>query len=243
MPGTAGGADPADDSENHVLRGHPGGEFAVDGNPHILRRLLDQRLRRQHMFDLGGADAEGKRPKSAVRGGMRVAADDGHARLREALFRPDHMDDALADIIHGEERHAEFGGVAGQGLDLNAGFLILDSSRAVGCRNVVVGDGERAVRGPNRAARGAQTFEGLRARHLVNEMPVDIDQTGTVVLAMHDMRIPDLVKQGLWRRHVFLHKAAGEVVILAGPCRQEEDASRVVVFSAMRAALPVRPRR
>jgi len=38
-------------------------------------------------------------------------------------------------------------------------------------------------------------------------------------------------------------RAAGEGIFLAGHSRQEEDASRFVVFSAMRAALPVRPRR
>ena len=49
-----------------------------------------------------------------------------------------------------------------------------------------------------------QAFEGLRAGHLVNKVPVDVNQAGTVILAMHNMRIPDFVKKGLWRRHVFL---------------------------------------
>jgi hypothetical protein len=38
----------------------------------------------------------------------------------------------------------------------------------------------------------------------VNKVPVDVNQAGTVILAMHNMRIPDFVKKGLWRRHVFL---------------------------------------
>jgi hypothetical protein len=50
------------------------------------------------MLHLGGADAEGQGAEGAVGGRVAVAADHGHARLREALLRPDHMHDALADV-------------------------------------------------------------------------------------------------------------------------------------------------
>src|SRR5256886_3838989 len=50
----------------------------------LARLALQQALRREHVADLGGADAEGQRPEGAVRAGVAVAAHDGLARLREA---------------------------------------------------------------------------------------------------------------------------------------------------------------
>ena len=125
--------------------------------------------------------------------GVRITADDGHARLGEALLRPDHMDDALTDIVHGEIGYTEIGGVLGKRLDLNARLLVGDAGGAIGCRDVVVGDGKGAVRRANGPPGIAQAFEGLRAGHLVNKVPVDVNQAGTVILAMHNMRIPDSV--------------------------------------------------
>jgi hypothetical protein len=47
------------------------------------------------MLDLAGADAEGERAERAVRRRVAVAADQGRAGQREALLRPDDVDDAL----------------------------------------------------------------------------------------------------------------------------------------------------
>ena len=59
-----------------------------------LRLALEQRLRGQDHLDLARPDAERQRPEGAVRGGVGVAADDGHARLRQPQLRPDDVDDA-----------------------------------------------------------------------------------------------------------------------------------------------------
>ena len=75
-----------------------GGSRAVDGDAHGLRFLLDQRLRRQHMLDLGGADAEGERAERAMRRGVAVAAHQRDARQGEALLRADDVADALAPV-------------------------------------------------------------------------------------------------------------------------------------------------
>ena len=136
--------------------------------------------------------------------GVRITTDNGHAGLGKPLFRPNHVNDALADIIHGEIGNTKFSGILGERFNLNARFLIGNASGTISCRDVVVGDGEGAVRRANAPASIAQTFESLRAGHLVNKVPVDVNQAGTVVLAMHDMGIPDFVKKGLSRRHVFL---------------------------------------
>src|SRR6266511_264204 len=68
----ARGADLADDGEDDVLGGDAGGKLAVDHGAHVLRFGQDQRLRRQHVLDFGGADAVGERAEGAV--GCGVAA-------------------------------------------------------------------------------------------------------------------------------------------------------------------------
>ncbi len=72
-----------------------GSQLALDPHFERLRLLEQQRLRCQHMLDLGRADAEGERADAAVAGGVAVTADDGRAGQREALLGADDMDDAL----------------------------------------------------------------------------------------------------------------------------------------------------
>ena len=70
------------------------------------------------MLDLGRADAVRQRAESAMRRGVAVAADDGHAGQRKALLRADDVDDALADVVLVVIFDAEILGVLGQRLDL-----------------------------------------------------------------------------------------------------------------------------
>ena len=92
---------------------------------------------------------------------------------------------------------AEVGGVLGQRLDLDAAFLVLDAELAVGRgRHVVVDDGQRLLGVADLAAGHAQAFEGLRAGHLVDEVAVDVEQAGAVVLAVDDVVVADLVVEG-----------------------------------------------
>src|SRR5690606_18960567 len=58
--------------------------------------------------------------------------------------------------------------------------------------------GERQIR-PAHAAPGVpQPLEGLRARHLVDEVPVDIDEAGAVLAALDDVGVPDLLVERPW---------------------------------------------
>ena len=67
-----------------------------------------------------------------------------------------------------------------------------DAAAAVGGLDVVVDDGERLVGSAHLAPGHAQALEGLRARHLVDEVPVDIDEA-EAALRVQDMLVPDLV--------------------------------------------------
>ena len=146
------------------------------------------------MLDLGGADAVRKRAECAMRRGMAVTADDGHAGQCEALLRPDDVDDALAAVVLRIIFDAEIGSVPGQRFDLDAAFLVLDALLAVWRgRHVVVDDSQRLFRMPNLSAGHAQALEGLRAGHFVDEVAVDIEQARAIVLAVDDVVVEDLV--------------------------------------------------
>src|SRR6185437_3763756 len=54
---------------------------------------------------------------------------------------------------------------------------------------------------PHLALRHAQALKGLRARHLMDEMAVDIKEAGAVVLTVHQMAVPDLVEKRAWLCH------------------------------------------
>ena len=133
-----------------------------------------------------------KRAEGAVGRGVAVAADDRRAGQSEALLRPDDVHDALPRVELVVIFDAELARVLGQFLDLLAALRILDAAAAVGGLDVVVDDGERLVRRAHLAPGQPQALERLRARHLVDEVPVDIDEA-EIAVRVQDMLVPDLV--------------------------------------------------
>ena len=189
----AGDADLADRGQHHVLRREPERQLAGERDAHRLRQRLRQRLRRQHVLDLGRADAERERAERAVRRGVAVAADDRHPRLRQAELRPDHVHDPLAAAPGREQAHTELLAVRGERVELRPRELVGD--RPVHRRDVVVHRRDRQLGPPNSAAVQAERLERLRARHLVHEMQVDVEQRRRAVLLGDEVRVPDLAKQ------------------------------------------------
>ena len=53
--------------------------------------------------------------------------------------------------------------------------------------------GDREVGAADRPAREAQAVERLRARHLVDEVEVDVEQVGLALRVPDDVRVPDLL--------------------------------------------------
>ena len=120
-----------DQRENDVLGRDAGLQRAIHAHLEGLRLALQQALRGQHVLHFAGADAEGQRAERAVRGGVAVAADHGHAGLRESQFRADHVDDALPVAVHAQAADAELAAVGFQLRELLGGDLIDDRQRAV----------------------------------------------------------------------------------------------------------------
>ena len=153
VAGATADADARDEVEDDVLGRDTRSELAV--HAHLVRagRSLEQGLGRQHHLDLGRADAERERPERTMGRGVRVAAHDGHARLRQAQLGADDMDDALVVGAAGVDRDAELGAVALQLGHLEGGLLVEDGQRQ-GCRWASSGPPWRpSARGAGRAGR------------------------------------------------------------------------------------------
>ena len=78
-------------------------------------------------------------------------------------------------------------------LDLRARDRIADALVPVRRRRVVIGGGDDRLDAPRLAAGHPQAFVRLRARHLVDEMPIDVEQRRAVVLLADDVAVPQLV--------------------------------------------------
>ena len=76
------------------------------------------------MLHFGCADAERQRAERAMRGGVTVAADDGHAWLGASKFGSDDMDNAAMRAGHAVQGDPEFSGIGFHLLDLRGGHRI-----------------------------------------------------------------------------------------------------------------------
>ena len=120
MPGAPSRTDFANHREHNILSGYTRTHLIVDDDAHVTGFLLNQALRRQHVFDLGGADTESQGTKGTVRGGVRVTTHHSHAGQGGALLGADDVHNALAKIVHIELSNAVLLAVTVQGLDLYA---------------------------------------------------------------------------------------------------------------------------
>ena len=139
-----------------------------------------------------------QRAQGAVRGGVGVATDNGHARQRCPLLRPDHVHNALTLVVHVQFENTEIVAVLVQGLHLNTGNGIADAFQPLGtlitrCRDIVVGGGKVGIGTPGATARHAQALEGLRRGDFVNQLPVDINQCRAIITLSDQMGVPEFV--------------------------------------------------
>ncbi len=200
---SATGSDLRDDREDDVLRRDAGLERAVDVDGHRLERTQRQRLRRHHVLDLGRADAERQRAERTVRGRVTVAAHHGHSGLREAELRAHHVDDALFEVTHRVQPHAELRAVAAKRLDLQARHGVRDRLVDVDGRDVVVLGGDRQVGPAQLAVRKAQAVERLGAGDFVEQMEVDVEQVRLRATAVaHNVCLPHLLRERAAHRDI-----------------------------------------
>jgi hypothetical protein len=116
-----------------------------------------------------------------------------------ALLRSHHVHDALLAVEEWEVScRAELPDVGVERDDLFLRYRIGDAVIAalpVGGRRVVVRSGDDRTDAPGPAAGQPQSFVGLRTRHLVHQMAIDVQHRGPVVLDVDDVVIPQFVVQ------------------------------------------------
>ena len=134
-----------------------------------------------------------------MRGGVGVAAHDGHAGLGEAQLGANDVDDALVGVAQGVQANTELLGILAQGVDLGAARDVRDRLVNVDRGRVVVLGRDRQVGAAHLAAGQAQALEGLGARDLVHQVEVDVQQIGGTVFTLGD----DVVAP-----HLFRHRSA-----------------------------------
>ena len=83
------------------------------------------------MFNFGCPDPMRQTAKSTMCCGMRVTTYHGHAWQSQALLRPDHMRDALTDIINIKFNNIKGLAVVIQSLYLDARSFIFNSGNAL----------------------------------------------------------------------------------------------------------------
>ena len=168
-----------------------------------LRLALQQALRGQHVLHLAGADAERQRAECAVRRRVAVAADDGHAGLRQSLLRTDHVHDALLGCCECRSR------------GMPKSLAVLSPAERAALAAIVIEDGQRAVAwweccgrwwrwsdpagGPSGRARAG--LESLRRGDFVHQVQIDIEQRGRARLLGDDVGVPDFFDDGAWFTH------------------------------------------
>ena len=127
------------------------------------------------MFDLARANAVRQGTKGAVGRGVRVAADDCHARQGGALLGANHMNNALALVAHLELGDAEAIAVGIERVDLQTRNGVCNALGAVGRGNVVITHGQVGGKAPHFATGCLQAIKSLRARDLMHQMAIDVE--------------------------------------------------------------------
>lgn len=93
--------------EDDILAADSGSQLTIDLDLHVLAALGDERLCSENMLNLTGTDAESKRAKCTVSGGVTVAAYDGGTRQGETLLGADDVDNSLSLVVESEECEVE----------------------------------------------------------------------------------------------------------------------------------------
>ena len=144
MAGAAGGADGADHMEDQFLR-----RDARRQRPLMVMRMFLAGAWIKVWVAITCSTSEVPMPKARPGrlGGAAIAAHNGHAGQGEALFRADHVNNALAHIVDvkiGTRKSARFGA----GFQPGCAIPRHQCRRSIGGRHIVIGHGQCFFRRP-----------------------------------------------------------------------------------------------
>ena len=188
-------AEAPDDFEDHVLGEHARHQVPGHADAAHLHRIHRQTLRREHVADLRGADAQRHGAECAVRRGVTVAARDGHPRLRQPQLRPDDVDDPLRAAVQVEHRHAAAADVLLERRQHVLGHHVAERPPLVARRDDVIDGGDRPLRVLHAQPPRPQHVEGLRTGDLVNQVQADEELRLPVRQRTDGMEVPDFLEE------------------------------------------------
>ena len=106
------------------------------------------------------------------------------------------MDNALPRICHRKLRNPELLAVPVQCLDLQPCNGISDPGAAIGRGYVVVCDSQVCCLAPRIACRIPQACKCLCRGHLMQELQIDVNQSGAILGFPHEVLLPEFVVKG-----------------------------------------------
>ena len=172
----------------------PGPSFPSTRSSSVFGFRLQQRLRREHVFDFARADAERQCTERAMRRSVAIAADDRHAGLRVALLGADDVHDPLPRIVNVVQRDSEFVAVVAQRIDLLLRDRVENRQAAIGRRHVVIDRRQRQLGPAHRATRQTQALKRLRAGDFVNQVQIDVQNRLPARFVVNDVLVPDFLE-------------------------------------------------
>ena len=129
-----------------------------------------------------------------MRGGVTVAADDGHAWLGATKLGSDDMDNAAMRTGHAVQGDPKFGGVGFHLLDLRRSHRIRNRDFDGRGRDGMIHRGEGFLGAADFQSALAQTREGLRRGDFMHEVQVNIKDGWGFRLFSNNMRVPDFLE-------------------------------------------------
>src|SRR5690606_38582353 len=193
VAGTTSSTDLTDHVQDQVLGSTAKRQLAVHLDQHAFAFLHQQGLSGQRVLDLRGTNTKGQSAHGTVRAGVGVTTNHGHARQGRALLRADNVHNALTHVVHAEFGNAEFFAVGVQGIDLQARDRVFNTVLAGGGGDVVVRHSQVGTDAPRLAAGQSQAFKGLGAGHFMQQVAINVDQTGAIRVLMHDVFVEQLI--------------------------------------------------
>ncbi len=188
-----GSPDLTDHVQDQVFGGTAKRQLAVHLDQHAFAFLHQQGLGGQRVLNFRSADTKGQGTYRTVRAGVRVTTNHGHARQGSALLGANNVHNALTHIVHAELGNAKFFAVGVQGINLQTRDRVCNTVLAGGGGNVVVRHSQVGTDAPRLAAGQCQTFKGLGAGHFMQQVAINVDQTGAIRVLMHDVFVEQLI--------------------------------------------------
>ena len=146
------------------------------------------------MLHFAGADAKGQRAEGAMRRGVRITTHNRHAGLCVTKLRPNDVNDALVNVIQIIKSDTKFFAIFSKLVHLLASDQIGDGQHPVAGGDIVVRRCNRESGATYGPASQTKPLERLGARHLVDQMEINVKHRLLARFAEYGVVVPDFLE-------------------------------------------------